>query len=115
MDLKIRDIIELLKVNEKTVYKWIKDKKIPYYRINQQYRFNRSEINEWILSNKVELSSSLINIATGYVHESLVDLLKKGGVYSNIGGKNVHEIISNAIEKIQITANSSKEEIVSAI
>ena len=63
MDLKIKDIVDLLQVSEKTVYRWIKEKKIPCYRINHQYRFNRSEINEWILSSKIELSSSLINLA----------------------------------------------------
>ena len=52
MELKIKDIVDLLQVSEKTVYRWIKDKKIPCYRINHQYRFNRAEINEWILSSK---------------------------------------------------------------
>ena len=50
MELKIKDIVGMLQVNEKTVYRWIKEKKIPCYRINHQYRFNRAEINEWILS-----------------------------------------------------------------
>jgi excisionase family DNA binding protein len=52
MDLKIKDIADLLKVEEKTINLWIKDKKTPCYKINHQYRFNKTEIKEWILSHK---------------------------------------------------------------
>jgi PTS system nitrogen regulatory IIA component len=63
MELKIKDIINLLQISEKTVYRWIKEKKIPCYRINHQYRFSRSEINEWILDSRIELASKLLHLS----------------------------------------------------
>jgi len=115
MELKIKDIVDLLQVSEKTVYRWIKDKKIPCYKINHQYRFSRAEINEWILSSKLELSSSLINLSNPERHDSLPNLLEKGGIVSHIEGENVREALQNAIQRIHTPQNVSKEEILSAL
>ncbi len=115
MDLKIKDIVDLLQVSEKTVYRWIKEKKIPCYRINHQYRFNRSEINEWILSSKIELSSSLINLGLINAPDHLFSLLEKGGIISNVEGASVKEVLKNAVDKIITPTNLSKEEILSAL
>ena len=113
MELKIKDIVELLQVNEKTVYRWIKEKKIPCYRINHQYRFNRAEINEWILSNKIELSSSLINL--GLNDHNLPRLLENGGIVSSVQGANVGEVITNAVEQIRTPPGLKKEDVVLAL
>ena len=115
MDLKIKDIVDLLQVSEKTVYRWIKEKKIPCYRINHQYRFNRSEINEWILSSKIELSSSLVNLGLMNTQDHLLTLLKRGGTVPGVEGSNVNEVLKNAVDKIITPPNLSKEEILSAL
>lgn len=115
MELKIKDIVGLLQVSEKTVYRWIKDNKIPCYRINHQYRFNRAEINEWILSNRIELSPSLINISIPEQQDNLAKLIEKGGVIFNISGENVREVLRNAVQEITTPPNKSKETILSAL
>ncbi|MCL4538118.1 MAG: PTS sugar transporter subunit IIA [Bacteroidetes bacterium] len=113
MELKIKDIVGLLQVNEKTVYRWIKEKKIPCYRINHQYRFNRAEINEWILSNKIELSSTLINL--GLADHNLPGLLEKGGIVSPVPGTTVAEVITNAVERIDTPQGLKKEDVILAL
>lgn len=115
MELKIKDIVDLLQVSEKTVYRWIKDKKIPCYKINHQYRFSRAEINEWILSSKLELSSSLINLSNPERHDDLSQLIEKGGIVSHIAGETVREALQNAIQRIHTPQNVPKEEILSAL
>jgi PTS system nitrogen regulatory IIA component len=52
MDLKLKDVAELLNVSEATVRRWVADGKIPYYRLNQQHRFSRTEVENWVLSCK---------------------------------------------------------------
>ena len=54
MDLKLRDVADLLTVSEATIRRWIADGKIPYYKLHNQYRFSRSEIENWVLSSKQE-------------------------------------------------------------
>jgi len=114
MDLKIKDIVDLLQVTEKTVYRWIKDRKIPCYRINHQYRFNKAEINEWILSHRIEYSSSLINLGISDRY-SLTSLVAKGGIITDLAGENVKEILQNAVEIILNPSDLTTDEILNAL
>ena len=54
MDLKIKDVSELLGVSEITVHRWLSDGKIPAYRIDGEARFSRMEVEDWILKNNTE-------------------------------------------------------------
>lgn len=53
MDLKLKDVADLLNVSEITIRRWLADGKIPAYRINHQYRFSSKEIDKWIQTHKV--------------------------------------------------------------
>ncbi|CAM0116874.1 PTS sugar transporter subunit IIA [Rhabdochlamydiaceae symbiont of Dictyostelium giganteum] len=58
MDLKIKDVADLLNVSETTVRRWLKDGKIPAYQLNRRYRFSRGEIEDWIMDCKLKLSKN---------------------------------------------------------
>lgn len=57
MDLKIKDVAELLSVSETTIRRWLADGKIPAYRMNSQYRFSRIEIENWMMGCKLKAQS----------------------------------------------------------
>lgn len=115
MELKIKDIINLLQVSEKTVYRWIKEKKIPCYRINHQYRFSRSEINEWILDSRIELASKLLNLSIANRPTNFTNLIVNGGIHYDILGATVQEVLHNAIAAVPTPARISKEDIFAAL
>jgi excisionase family DNA binding protein len=46
--LTIREVAELLKINEKTAYKLAAEDKIPGFRVGGSWRFKRSAIEAWI-------------------------------------------------------------------
>lgn len=46
--LTIREVAELLKINEKTVYKLAADAKIPGFKVGGSWRFDRATIAKWI-------------------------------------------------------------------
>ena len=108
MDLKLKDVADLLNVSETTVRRWISEGKIPYYRLNQQYRFSRNEIETWVLSSKQEGDFSTIleedtplkseNLGTQQF--GLYRAIHKGGVYRNIPGSTKEEVIANAVSLI---------------
>lgn len=56
MDLKIKDVAELLSVSETTIRRWLVEGKIPAYRLNRQYRFSRAEIEDWVLKHKLGIN-----------------------------------------------------------
>ena len=51
--LTIREMAELLKINEKTAYKLASAGKIPGFKVGGSWRFERQEIAKWI-QRKVE-------------------------------------------------------------
>jgi excisionase family DNA binding protein len=46
--LTIRQVAELLQINEKTVYKLAADSKIPGFKVGGSWRFDRATITKWI-------------------------------------------------------------------
>ena len=68
--LTIREVAELLKINEKTVYKLTADGKVPGFKVGGSWRFDRAIISKWIESGgvaadpAVEVASSSTGGAT---------------------------------------------------
>lgn len=117
MDLKIKDVAELLNVSESTIRRWLNDEKIPAYRINHQFRFNREEIQDWVVSQKLgpttsnALPFSLPDPSASKVPDqakqaiggskqfSLYRAIHKGGVLHEIAGKTKEEIIRATMKR----------------
>lgn len=105
MDLKLKDVAQLLDVSEATVRRWITESKIPYYRLHQQYRFSRSEIENWVLSSKQEgefspFESEEVEWKLGSQQFGLFRAIHKGGVYLDVEGDTKEAVISSAMKKI---------------
>jgi len=122
MDLKIKDVADLLNVSETTIRRWLTDKKIPTYRIDNQYRFNRLEIEDWVMSQKLgkniphpiqstqsthqeNFSENTSTTSRGSKQFSLYRAIHKGGVLYNIPGDNKEEVIRNTVKQIASELN----------
>ena len=114
MDLKIKDVAELLNVSETTIRRWLKDGKIPAYQLNHQYRFSKSEIEDWMMKCKLgegEFSPFVEKQIYPLPNEtappqknglqlfSLYRAMHKGGIMHDVSGKNKAQVIKNAMQK----------------
>jgi PTS system nitrogen regulatory IIA component len=115
MDLKLEDIMKLIPVSENTLLQWIKERKIPAYKLKHQYYFNRAEIEEWILKNRIAVSKDILNIRLTEKPVSLTGLLNQGGVHYRIAGETVEESIRNAVAAIRIPQDLKPEDICTAL
>jgi PTS system nitrogen regulatory IIA component len=99
VDLKLKDVAELLNISESTVRRLLADGKIPGYRLNRQYRFNRSEIEDWVMRQKLDYGIEEEKAATddssksGAMQFSLYRALYRGGVLSDLKAKSKQELI----------------------
>lgn len=50
----IKEVATYLKINEKTIYKLAKEKRIPAFKIGGNWRFKKTAIDEWIKKNMYE-------------------------------------------------------------
>jgi nitrogen PTS system EIIA component len=119
MDLKIKDVAELLHVSETTIRRWITAGKIPTYRLNHQYRFSRIEIENWVMSCKHSHSEVGFHPSSqeqifpspqenqevssqrgGLQQFSLYRAIHKGGVFATIPGETKEEIIRGTMKLV---------------
>ncbi len=112
MELKIKDIVELLEVTEKTVLQWIAERKLPAYQINHEYRFNMAEIKEWVLTNNLNVSHKILEMNLTRLPVSISGLLKRGGIFYGIEGKTVTETIKSAADIMPIPPETTKEALI---
>lgn len=99
MDLSVQDSARLLSVSEKTIYRWVKQGKLPAYRVNEQYRFNRAELLEWATSQRVNVSVEIFNEPlSGSAPTGLVDSLRAGGVHYRVGGRDKAGVLHSAVD-----------------
>jgi len=102
LDLKLKDVADMLKVSEKTVYRWVNDSLIPYYRINRQYRFNREELKAWLLTSRIGQASSQEQPIPTRDIVDLVSCIRRGGIYYRVAGEDVEAVISNAVNLLHL-------------
>jgi PTS system nitrogen regulatory IIA component len=125
MDLKIKDVADLLNVSETTIRRWLSDGKIPAYKINHQYRFSRFEIEDWVMSQKLGTQTGTVPYNeqqldpldkeddkaahAGRKQFSLYRAIHKGGVLHDIPGNTKEEIIRATMKRIASELNLDAE------
>ncbi len=113
MQLTVRDVAQLLSVTEKTIYRWIKERSIPAYRIQEQYRFHRAEILEWATARKIAVSAAIYQEdgETGAIAPSLAEALMAGGVVYRLEGADVESVLRAAVEAMRLPDELDREQL----
>ncbi len=125
MDLKIKDVAELLSVSETTVRRWLTEGKIPAYRLNHQYRFSRIEIENWMMRCKLtdsheekqiypplkeqKAQNEQAQTRSGVQHFALYRAINQGDVLLNIPGRTKEELIRGTTKVIAPKLNVDAE------
>jgi len=111
MQLTIRDVAKYFNVSERTVYRWLDQNIIPAYKVNDQYRFERSELLDWATSKKIPVSQDFFKEETDEEDPlpSLTEAVKAGGIYYRIEGSDKETVIRQMVEAIKLPDNVDRE------
>lgn len=94
MELKSSDVAKMLNVSTKTVYRWVESGRIPHYRVNKQYRFDRQQLEDWAASlGKVPKGSR----AKFSRPMTLLELIARGGIHYHVEGCTMINAILNGL------------------
>ena len=88
MNVTLREAARLLHVSEKTLYRWIQKGVLPAYRIHDEYRFNRVELEEWAVTHQRPLRLPAASVApsvTAAAPPNLGAAIVRGGIYYRVG------------------------------
>jgi nitrogen PTS system EIIA component len=108
MRLGIKDLSELINVSEKTIRRWIKQGTIPAYRINGQYRFNRTEILEWSTSRRINIAAKIFEEPAGVPVTGLVDALVAGGIFYRVSGIDKESALKSVVEHMRLPEDTDR-------
>jgi len=94
LDLSVREVARLIGVSERTVNRWAKQGSIPAHRFQDQYRFNRVELQEWAASRGRRVSPKLFaSEEAAESPPSLAAALERGGVRYGVAGATKTEVL----------------------
>ncbi|NLD36877.1 MAG: PTS transporter subunit EIIA [Desulfatiglans sp.] len=109
MKLRVKDAAELLKVSEKTIYRWIAQEKLPMHQVNGQYRFNRAELLEWATSNRVPISPKMMEEPEDAFIPSLEEALRSGGIHYRVEGRDKVSVLRSVVNILALPDGVDRE------
>ena len=115
MDLTLKEVSSILGIPSREILRMVRARKIRAYKIYSQYRFNRDELNEWILKGRIPVSSEVLSLVQSSVPVKMYSLFERGGVYYDIEGSTVADVIRNSVQRITIPANTDREKIIASL
>ena len=99
--LSVREAAEVLGVSQKTVYRWIKEGRVPSHRLGGQHFLERSEVNNLVIRDGLGPLPSTAQEAEDYQDITLHEMLTRGGVFYRISGTTKKDVLKNALSMVK--------------
>lgn len=117
MQLTVKDLAKLLNVTERTIYRWIKERSIPVYKIHDQYRFNRVEILDWATAKKINISHEILQDSAdiNIPETSLAEIIKRGGIHYRVEGKDKKALLTSVLKSLSLPDDVNKDVLLNAM
>jgi PTS system nitrogen regulatory IIA component len=111
MNLTVRDVSGLLRVSERTVYRWIAQGILPVHRVNGQQRFNRAELLEWATARRITVSAELFEEPESMVGPmpGLAEALQAGGIVYGLGGTDKASVLRAMVQHVPVPDEVDRE------
>jgi PTS system nitrogen regulatory IIA component len=107
--LSVRDAAELLGISQKTVYRWIKDGRLPSHRLGGQHFLERSEVNNLVIREGLRPLPDTAQETENGEDISLHEMLVRSGVFYRIGGSTKKDVLRNALNMVKGVDDSISE------
>lgn len=117
MKLGIQEAAKLLSVSEKTVYRWIGKGVLPVHRIQDQYRFNRSELLAWAVSRRIKVAEEAFHdsLKVSGPIPTLVEAVCQGGIHYRVNSKTKEEALRASVDLARVTDEHNSSYLLSLV
>lgn len=111
MMLNVKEVAKLFNISDKKVYRLISQNSIPFYKIGEEYRFNRVELLEWATLMGIRVSSDTFEESdlNNSTPTSFLDALKAGGVIYNVGGNDKSSVLRSVVNVLNLPRDVDSE------
>ncbi len=102
--LTIKEVGSLLGIPEATVRRWIVQGKIPAWEDSGRYFFFKKDIEKWANSHNIFLHRDFEGKGSKTLpdRDSLLAAMKRGGVFFNVQGDNVQDVLREAVSLVPL-------------
>ncbi|MCH7477462.1 MAG: PTS sugar transporter subunit IIA [SAR324 cluster bacterium] len=108
-DLTVREAARVLKVSEKTIYRWIRQGVLPTFKVQGQYRFDGPELDAWARYKRIGGSEAATGGEQGEESANLLEAVRRGGIHYKIEGEHPEQIFRNVVSFFPFAANFKQE------
>jgi len=111
MLLTVRQAAALLRSSERQVYRWVDDGEIPFQRVRDQVRFNRTDLLDWATSRRLPISLEAFDAGLDPEDRapSLARALRAGGVHAGIEAADREAALREVVERTPIPESIDRE------
>jgi len=109
MELTVKDLVKLFNVTDRTIYRWIQSGHFPFYKVNEQYRFNRVEMLEWATAQKIPISPQIFAEPEGGALPTLTQAIRIGGIHYRVEGKAKESVFKSIIQILRLPEEVDSE------
>ncbi len=117
MHLTVRDAAKLLRRPEHQIYRWVEDGELPCLRVNDQPRFNRSELLEWATARRLPVDPELFQDAEDGDRplQALVAPLISGGIHYQVAGSDRASALRAVVGVMPLPPSLDRETLVEVL
>ncbi len=112
MELTVRQAAKLLDLSERTIHRMVARGDLPAYQVHDQHRFNRTELLEWALANRVAAVDAILRETTpegGSPLPSLGEALAAGGIVYDLEGADKPSALKALVRAMPLPENVDRE------
>jgi PTS system nitrogen regulatory IIA component len=117
MFLTVRGAASLLACTERQLYRWVHEAQIPFQRVRDQVRFNRTDLLEWATVRRLPISLDAFdaNLDPEDRTPSLMQALRLGGVHHDVPAMDRDSALRAVIERTPLPASLDREFLVEVL
>lgn len=117
MLLTVREAAALLKSTERQLYRWVDEEEIPFQRVRDQVRFNRTELLEWATARRLPIALEQFDAGLGPEDRtpSLAQALRLGGVHHDVPATDRDSALRAVVERTPLPASLDREFVIEVL
>jgi PTS system nitrogen regulatory IIA component len=110
MQLTMREVVAMFKVSEGTVTRWIRQQGLPAQRVAGQFRFNRVEVLDWAVENRIPMETSSVEQPVDAAPcVNLAAALEAGGIHYKVAGADREAVLGAVVARLSLPEDFDRQ------
>src|SRR5512136_346166 len=99
MEMTVKDAAKMFDASVSAIYKWIEELGMPAVRVQEQYRFNSTELLEWATVTGVRVSAEFLSDPSTLARAlpEVSEAIRIGGVFYGVAGDDKETVMKAVV------------------